>query len=35
MKSWIQQDIDNNQVHTEIGEMYIITLNEVLIDLKY
>ena len=34
MKSWIQQDIENNQVDTITGEIYITTLNEVLINLK-
>ena len=34
MKSWVEQDISNNQVDTVIGEIYITTLNEVLIDLR-
>ena len=34
MKSWIEQDIENNQVDTAIGEIYITTLNEVLTDLR-
>ena len=34
MKSWIKQDVNNSQVDTVIGEIYITTLNEVLIDLR-
>ena len=34
MKAWIEQDMSNNQVDTVIGETYITTLNEVLIDLR-
>jgi len=34
MKSWIEQDINNNQVDTIIGEMYITTLDGVLVNLR-
>tara|TARA_R110002020_G_scaffold268857_1_gene484186 strand:- start:275 stop:577 length:303 start_codon:yes stop_codon:yes gene_type:complete len=34
MKSWIEQDMENNQVDTVIGDIYITTLNEVLINLR-
>ena len=34
LKRWMKQDIENNQVDTTIGKIYITTLNEVLTDLR-
>jgi len=34
MKSWVEQDMSNNQVDTVIGEIYITTLDEVLTNLR-
>ena len=34
MKSWVEQDMSNNQVDTIIGEIYITMLDGVLVNLK-